>query len=50
MASLVNKILRMGEGRIVKKLHGIANQVTALEPEFEAMTDAELRGQTDEFR
>ena len=50
MASLVNKILRMGEGRIVKKLHGIANQVTALEPEFEAMTDAELRGQTDECR
>ncbi|MDX5380403.1 MAG: preprotein translocase subunit SecA, partial [Actinomycetes bacterium] len=50
MASLVNKILRMGEGRILKKLHGIADQVTALEPGFEAMTDAELRAETDEFR
>lgn len=50
MASLVNKILRMGRGGSSRSCTGSANQVTALEPEFEAMTDAELRGQTDEFR
>ncbi|MGM0385530.1 MAG: preprotein translocase subunit SecA [Actinomycetota bacterium] len=40
----------MGEGRILKKLHGIADQVGALEPGFEAMTDTELHAETDEFR
>ncbi len=50
MASLMNKILRMGEGRILRKLSGLADQVNALEPSFTALTDAEIRAETDTFR
>ena len=50
MASVVEKVLRLGEGRIVKKLAGLAAQVNALEDGFEALSDAELREETDRFR
>ncbi|MGA8988539.1 MAG: preprotein translocase subunit SecA [Aeromicrobium sp.] len=46
----MDKILRMGEGKVLKQLQAIANQVNALEDEFHAMSDEELRGMTDEFR
>ena len=48
--SILDKVLRMGEGRTLKKLAGIAEQVTALEPSFESLTDAELREETDRFK
>ncbi len=47
---LLDKILRAGEGRTLKKLHGIANQVNALEADMQALSDAELRALTDEYR
>ncbi|WP_438939185.1 preprotein translocase subunit SecA [Cellulomonas citrea] len=40
----------MGEGRILKKLSGLADQVNALEDGFLALSDAELREETDRFR
>ncbi|MGQ0844688.1 MAG: preprotein translocase subunit SecA [Sporichthyaceae bacterium] len=43
-------MLRTGEGRWIRKLSGIAAQVNALESDFAAMSDEELRGMTDEFR
>ena len=50
MPALIDKILRMGEGKILRRLETVAKQVNALEDEFRAMTDDELREQTDEFR
>ncbi len=50
MAALLDKILRAGEGKILRRLERIAAQVNALEDHFVAMTDAELRGMTEEFR
>ena len=50
MPAFFDKLLRAGEGRILRKLHGIADQVNAIEDDFAAMTDAELRAMTDEFR
>ena len=50
MPNLLDKMLRTGEGRTLRKLAGIAEQVNALEPDFEKMSDAELREMTDEFR
>ncbi|HEV7172721.1 preprotein translocase subunit SecA [Pedococcus sp.] len=50
MSKIVEKLLRAGEGRIIKKLHGIAAQVNAIEEDFEKLTDAELRAETDVFR
>ena len=50
MPKVIDKILRMGEGKILKQLEAIAKQVNALEDEFQRMSDDELRGMTDEFR
>ncbi|MCL8251783.1 preprotein translocase subunit SecA [Aeromicrobium fastidiosum] len=46
----MDKILRMGEGKVLKQLEAIAKQVNAIEDEFRAMSDDELRGMTQEFR
>ena len=46
----LSKLLRAGEGRTVKRLSKIADQVIALEDEYAALTDAELKAKTDEFR
>lgn len=48
--SLIDKILRAGEGRTLKKLDRIADQVDALGEDFEKLSDEELRAKTDEFR
>ena len=50
MPKVIDKILRMGEGKVLKQLEAIAKQVNAIEDEFRSMTDEELRGMTDEFR
>ena len=50
MANLLTKILRMGEGRKVKALQQRVETVSALEPEMQKLSDAELREKTDEFR
>jgi preprotein translocase subunit SecA len=44
------KVLRVGEGRRLKRLRDQAAYITSLEPEFEALSDDELRGKTAEFR
>ncbi|HEX6920138.1 MAG TPA: DEAD/DEAH box helicase, partial [Actinomycetes bacterium] len=50
MPALIDKLLRAGEGKILRKLTGIAGQVNAIEDEFTGMSDGELRAMTDEFR
>lgn len=50
MAPLLDKILRAGEGKILRKLAKLAEQTNALEPDFVAMSDAELREMTQEFK
>jgi preprotein translocase subunit SecA len=47
---VIEKLLRAGEGRTLKKLQGIAKQVNALEADFEKLTDEELRDETPNFR
>ncbi len=47
---VLDKLLNMGDGRKLKELRKVADQVAMIEPDYEAMTDDELRGQTDEFR
>src|SRR5450631_1890159 len=42
--------MRAGEGKIVRQLKVVSDQVNSIEPEFEALSDAELRAQTDEFK
>ena len=50
MVKIVEKLLRAGEGRILKKLEGIAAQVNALEDGFADLTDEELKQETAKFR
>ncbi|GAA4745238.1 preprotein translocase subunit SecA [Modestobacter marinus] len=47
---MFNKILRAGEGKIVRRLTKITDAVEALEPDVTDLTDAELRAKTDEFK
>ena len=48
--SIVDRILRIGEGRTLKKLDAIADQVESLAGEFSEFSDAELRDMTDELK
>ncbi|HWS58561.1 MAG TPA: preprotein translocase subunit SecA, partial [Actinotalea sp.] len=50
MPSILDRVLRIGEGRIVKRLAGLADQVNALEDSFTALSDVELREETDRFK
>nr|WP_253291950.1 preprotein translocase subunit SecA [Corynebacterium amycolatum] len=43
-------MLRIGEGRAVKRLGNIADQVIAKEDEYAALSDDELRAKTEEFK
>ena len=47
--AVLDKVLRAGEGRILRKLKALAEQVNALEDDFSGMTDADLRAMTEEF-
>jgi preprotein translocase subunit SecA len=48
--AIFDKLMRAGEGKILRQLKAVSDQVNSVEPEFEALTDAELRAQTDEFK
>jgi preprotein translocase subunit SecA len=47
---VLSKLLRLGEGRMVKRLRRVADYVNTLSDEIEKLTDAELRAKTDEFK
>ncbi|MFE6691120.1 preprotein translocase subunit SecA [Streptomyces sp. NPDC057743] len=48
--SVLTKIMRAGEGKILRRLHRIAGQVNSIEEDFAALSDAELRALTDEYK
>lgn len=50
MASFIERILRTGEKRILKRLHQYADAVNMVEDDFKALSDAELRAETDVFK
>ncbi|QYN40830.1 preprotein translocase subunit SecA [Pseudonocardia sp. DSM 110487] len=47
---MLNRLLRAGETKLVKRLAKYAQEIDDLEPEMQDLTDAELRAKTDEFR
>ena len=47
---LINRVLRVGEGRAMKGMHGRVGRINALEPEMQKLSDADMRAKTDEFR
>lgn len=50
MPVIIDQILHAGEGRIQRKLQRVAKQINSIEEDFVALSDAELRGLTDEYK
>ncbi|GAB2986822.1 preprotein translocase subunit SecA [Nocardioides montaniterrae] len=50
MPVIIDKLLRIGEGKILRHLEGIAKVVNAIEDDFTRMSDEELQGMTAQFR
>ena len=50
MNQLFDKVLRIGEGKILRQLQADADRVDQFSDDFANMTDEELRGVTAEFR
>jgi preprotein translocase subunit SecA len=48
--AVFDRIMRAGETRILRRLEAIASQVELLADDFHAMSDDELRAQTEEFK
>jgi preprotein translocase subunit SecA len=47
---IIDRVLRTGEGKILRQLKRIAEQVNSIEKEFADLDDADLRAMTDQFR
>ncbi|MBT5616510.1 MAG: preprotein translocase subunit SecA, partial [Microbacteriaceae bacterium] len=50
MANVFERFLRMGEGRVLRKLASQARSVNLLEDDFSQLSDEELRDETEELR
>ncbi|MGC5013291.1 preprotein translocase subunit SecA [Streptosporangium sp. DT93] len=50
MPAFLDRILRAGEGKLLRKLKRIADQVNSIEDDFTSLTDAELRALTDDYK
>ncbi|MGG5752477.1 preprotein translocase subunit SecA [Zafaria sp. Z1313] len=50
MASLLERVLRTGDKKTLKRLRGYADAINVLDEEFRALSDAELRAETDKFK
>ncbi|MFC0508175.1 preprotein translocase subunit SecA [Micromonospora costi] len=48
--SILERVLRAGEGRMVRRLKAIAAAVNSIEDDYVNLTDAELRAMTEQFR
>jgi len=47
---VLSKLLRIGEGRMVKRLQKVADYVNTLSDDVEKLSDDELRAKTEEFK
>ncbi len=50
MPSIFDKIIRAGEGKILAKLKALTSAVNSLEPEFQQLSDEELKNETQVLR
>jgi preprotein translocase subunit SecA len=50
LASIFDKVLRVGEGKTLAKLKTLTNSVNALEPDFQQLSDEELKQETASLR
>ena len=50
MANVLERALRMGEGRILRRLKNYADAVNHLEEDFKTLSDDDLKHETVELR
>ena len=50
MIGLIKKIVGTKNEREIKRIRPVVEEIAALEPEFQKLSDAELRAKTDEFK
>ena len=50
MPAILDRIMRAGEGRILKELSKTVTKVNSFEPAIVALSDEQLRAKTDEFK
>lgn len=50
MPAILDRLLRIGEGKILRQLEAISKAVNAIEDDFVAMSDEELQGMTVELK
>ena len=50
MAKIIDRIMRAGEGKILRELSKVVDQVNAFEPTIVALSDEALRAKTAEFK
>ena len=50
MANVLERVLRVGEGRTLRRLKNYAEAINHLEEHFEDLSDEELRDETTQFR
>ena len=50
MPAILDKLLRIGEGKILRELEAISKAVAAIEDDFTKMSDSELQAMTPEFK
>ena len=50
MANVLERVLRVGEGRLLRRLERYAHAINQLEDDFTELTDEELRNETQELR
>jgi preprotein translocase subunit SecA len=50
MASILDRIMRAGEGKILRDLSKVVEKVNAFESSISALSDDQLRAKTEEFK
>ncbi|WP_067963451.1 preprotein translocase subunit SecA [Nocardiopsis trehalosi] len=50
MPGILDKVLRAGEGKILRRLKRLKDQINSIEDDYVDLSDAELRALTDEYR
>ena len=50
MAKIIDRIMRAGEGKILRELSKVVDQVNAFEPSISSLSDDALRAKTLEFK
>ena len=50
MPSIIDRVLKISDNRVLKRMQATVDAVNLLEDDFRALSDAELRAETDTLR